>query len=344
MKQFNFGELIRLPLDKSVYLIHGGETFQTLEATIVIRNKLKELGFTERKSLELNSIFTLEQLIIPTQNLNLFSTKQLLELTIKEDKIDSKSAQHLIQFIINLPKDIRILIIANKLASNTQKTKWFTFIQQTGCIIIAKPIPEERFPFWIINRLKYANFTAATEVIAILTRLYFGNLVALAQLIEKLTMCLPAGELSLEQITPYLQDNADFNVFNLIDSAIDGDNKAIYQIFTNLKATKTEPIIILWAIAREIRILIKVAFDLEQGNLYSKIYKKYGIWISRSDKIQKYLNKTSRQKLEAILQRLTSIDAIIKGTQFGLVWGSLLTVYLQFADPKRAEAFENLSI
>jgi DNA polymerase-3 subunit delta len=248
------------------------------------------------------------------------------------------------QFITNLPQDIRVLIIANKLDGHVQKTKWFTSIQQIGCIIVAKPVPEERFSAWIVARLKNYSFTASADTIALLSRLYFGNLLALAQLIEKLAMCLPASKLSIEQLTPYLQDSADFNVFNLIDATLEEDSKAIYQIFSRLKVNKTEPAIILWAIAREIRILIKISFALEKGTSFAEVCKEYGIWTSRSGRIRKYLNNTTRQKLETILQKLTAIDAIIKGIQPGLVWESLLTVYLQFAFPKQAETLERLAL
>jgi DNA polymerase-3 subunit delta len=337
-------DLTKLPLDSPVYLIHGGEPLQTYEAITAIRNKLQEQGCTERKTLAPNNNFNWEQLLETSQNLSLFSTKQLLELSIKEGKLGLNGGKMLTQFIASQPADICLLIIADKLDNAVQKTKWFTAIQQMGCIIVAKPIAEEQFPRWISTRLKLAGFTVNAEVIALLARLYCGNLLALAQLIEKLALCYVPGALSLEQIIPQLQNNADYNVFNLIDAAISRDSKKICQIFACLKNDKVEPILVLWGIARELRTLIKVSFAMQANQPFSEICRKHGIWPARASKIRDYLATIKIGQLTTILQKLTNIDLTIKGAQAGLVWESLLTAYLQFANTNHPELTEKLTI
>lgn len=330
---------ITLPVDKAVYLVHGGEPLQTIETTALIRNQLKSLGYIGRKVIELNNNVTIAQFQECTQNFDLFASKQVVEICLKEDNLGVQSAKNLGQYLENIPADLRVLIIANKLTSNAQKSKWFTLVKQKGCIIVAKAIVAEHFAAWIMARLKLYKLTANIEVISLLKRLYFGNLVALGQLIEKLAISFAGQELTVMQITPYLQDNTDFSVFNLMDAVISGDSAIIGQIITRLQVIKVEPIIVLWAIAREVRLLIKVAFALEQGQPYAVVAKTYGIWANKIGKTQKYLQQTSRAQLENILQNLMKIDSIIKGVEPGLIWESLVTVILQLVNIKTAGNF-----
>lgn len=329
---------------QAVYLIHGGEPLQTLEATTAIHMKLKKHGFIDRKIFTPNNSFNWDQLIAASKELSLFSEKLLIELHLQDHKVGLPGSKTIMQFLNDPHEDICLLIIANKLDSSTQKTKWFTAIQHAGGIIAARPLTEEQLVPWTLARLKRFDFTAAHAIITLLTKFYFGNLVALSQLIETLAVCTPKGELLLEQISPHLHNNAEFNIFNLVDAAIDGDSQKICQIFYCLQNDQAEPAIILWGIAKELRILIKIAFALEQDLPYAEICKDYGIWSSRSGKLRQYLNNTSRPQLENILQKLTSIDLIIKGVAPGLIWESLLTVYLEFANIKPTAALNGLAI
>ena len=329
---------------QAVYLIHGGEPLQTLEATTAVRVKLKNHGFIERKIFELNNSFNWDQLILISKELSLFSKKLLLELHLQDNKIGLPGSKTIMQFLNEPHEDICLLIIANKLDNSAQKTKWFTAIQQADGIITARPLTKEQFVSWTIARLKRFDFTASHEIIALLTKLYFGNLVALAQLIETIAICTSKGELLLEQIAPHLHNNTEFNIFNLVDAAIEEDCQKICQIVNRLKNDKAEPAIVLWGIARELRTLIKITFALEKGLSYAEICKDCGIWSSRSSRLRKYLNNTSRQQLENILQKLTMIDLIIKGVAPGLIWESLLTVYLEFANIKPIKNFNRLTI
>src|SRR3989304_76441 len=82
-----------------------------------------------------------------------------------------------------------------------------------------------------------------------------GNLLAAAQEIEKLALLLGRGEVSLDDIEGNLGDNARFSVFTLADACLRGGAAAILRILNSLRAEGVDPVLVLWALAREARSL-----------------------------------------------------------------------------------------
>ena len=323
--------LKNLPAKQPAYLIHGGEILQTTESIDAVRALVKTEGFLERQAFLVKPNFNWQQLTDAALELSLFSEKLLIELHVGDDKLGTTGSKAIVDFLARANSNLCLMVVANKLDSQNQKSKWFTAIQQAGCVIVAKPIAAEQFNAWLIGRLRQHNFTANSEVLALLARLYYGNLIAAAQLIEKLAICLPSGAIQLADLTPHLHNNADFNVFNLIDAGLNRQTQKICTIFSRLQQEHIEPIIILWALARELRTLMKIAFALEHGGLLHDICKAERIWAARANTIQYYLGKTCLSKLANILQQLTAIDLAIKGIEPGLIWEPLQKVYLEFA-------------
>jgi DNA polymerase III delta subunit len=88
-----------------------------------------------------------------------------------------------------------------------------------------------------------------------------------------------------------------------------------------------EPVLVLWAITRELRELIKLKHTqgLSQG------LNTQNLWNKRQPLMVRLLSLHSEKTLYALLQRAARIDLLIKGMAVGSVWDELSSLVLSMA-------------
>ena len=324
---------IKLPINLPVYLVHGGEPLQIIEITNTIKTNLVKQGYNERIVFTVDNLFNWEQLLITQNNTNIFADKTLIELHLQQNKITKEGADTLIQFIESQKDDYRLLITADKLETSITKTKWFNLIDKIGCIITTKSIKTYQFPNWIANKFKTKGFIISPETINVLSQAYSGNTIALEQLLEKIELCYPVGNLNLEQIKPFINKDSHFQVFELIDAIIENNATKVREILESLQQDKVEPAIILWVITKEIRTMIKISYAIKANKSIKSACATHGILDFKIPKVSKFLKNTTIAHLENILQKIFNADLINKGIIPGLIWEELLEVGLMASIP-----------
>lgn len=313
------------------YLIHGGEPLQTEEIILQIKQIAAKAGYNNHMVFEVVTNFNWDELLNKCQNLDLFAEKSMVELRLHSDSINKQGTQALEKMLQTQSSDICILIRAPKLKPQTLNSKWVNHIHKFGKIELAKPVSSARWLDWIKQRLQRAGFSVHSEDAQYLARHYEGNLIAAAQCIQKLQNNLPSGKLELEQIRPFLDNFSHFTVFDLTDSAISGDATRTFNILHSLKNDGFDPVLILWALTREIRNLLQISHDIQMGiNLVNSAQNR-GIWRDRVPSIKTALNRLSINKLQQLLKLSKHIDTMLKGITPGNSWDALLSVCMMFA-------------
>jgi len=318
-----------------IYLIYGGEPQQTLETHLAINTHLQQHGFNARQKFIADTPkFNWNSLTEFNSNLSLFSDKQVLELELKPGCLGSTGSTYLINFLANWTADICLLIITDKLETTALKTKWFTEISRFGCVINCKPIPAKNFPAYAVARFNAAGFSLSPAATNTLSG-YTGNILGLAQLIMRLQLCFKAPcKLELDDIAPYVEQDASFSVFELVDNAINFDLHGTYKTLQCLKINKIDPIIVIWAFVREVRSLITIHYMTQTGVPLADACKANGVWSTRISAIRSFLTTTPVIYLEKLLQNALAVDIITKNIAQGLIWESLFTLYLKLAGAK----------
>jgi len=319
----------------SLYLVSGDEFLLVQEACDAIRKHAKESGYTEREVFYIESGSNWEQFLNSINNSSLFGDKALIELRLKGKITDA--GKKILQNYANQPApDKIVLIISNKLDSSQQKTAWFKAVDANGIFLPIWPLEPTKLPLWIANRLKLTGIRTDNQGIQVIVDHVSGNLLAAAQEIEKLLLLYGQGDLTADQISTAVTDNARFNIFNLLDAAINHNIAIVNRIFDNLKNENVEPVIILWAITNELRSLINISFSLQQGINIDQAMKQNGVWYNRKQLVRKMLTKYNLSQLQNFLRSATHIDLIIKGAdKQRLLWHELRKFYLGFAGSPR---------
>lgn len=316
----------------SVYAISGDEPLLCQEACDSIRAATRQLGFSERQVFNVESNFDWGNLLQAAASLSLFADKRLLELRLPSGKPGDKGSAALLEYLARPPQDTVLLISLPKLDGSTQKTKWAKALidgQQTQFMQIW-PIDAHQLPQWIRQRMAQAGLSASQEAVEMIAVRVEGNLLAAAQEIEKLKLLAIDGQVDASTVHAAVADSARFDVFGLIDAALNGEAAHALRMLEGLRGEGVEPPVVLWALARELRLLANIAQQYSQGMPLEKAFSsaRPPVWDKRRPLVSKALQRHSAARWAQLLLDAQRIDAQIKGQAPGNPWSglSLLTL------------------
>lgn len=314
-----------------LYLVSGDEPLQVDEAVVAIRQQVQKQGFGAREVLYVESGFDWETLKAACHHLSLFSDKKLIELRLSEPKVGSAGAQALMYYTAHFSKDTVLLISMPKLDAAMQKSKWYRALDEMGVTLPIWPIPLERLPAWVQQRLLQKGLQPGPDVAKRLAERTEGNLLATAQDIEKIHIRFGDGPIEWSQVDDVVGDNARFDVFELVDTVLSGNIKRINRVLLAVAQEGIEPIIVLWALQREIRQLASMAQALEQGDPVAQVLSRFRVWPKRKPLVGKGVSRLRFRQWHRLLADCAAIDRTIKGLQPGDVWFKLQLLCLTMA-------------
>ncbi|MFW2373459.1 MAG: DNA polymerase III subunit delta [Gammaproteobacteria bacterium] len=317
---------------QSIYFIYGDEPLQQMEVADAIRARARELGYSEREVMDVETGFDWNLLLDAANSLSLFAEQRILELRLPTGKPGKQGAQVLLDYAQRPAEDAVLIISSGKLEGSSKNTKWFKTLDQAGVMIQCWPVAVNELPRWIEQRMQGRGITASIEAIALLAERVEGNMLAAAQEIEKLYLLHGESHLDIEQMTAAVADSSRYNIYDLVDSALMGDLTRTTRIVSGLKNEGVEPVLALWALSREIRSLTSIA---ESGMPHDAAMAKARIWDNRKALVRKALSRHSETRWKQFLKRCARIDRMIKGVEPGRPWDELLMLSSQIAQSRR---------
>ncbi|AYC34416.1 DNA polymerase III subunit delta [Pseudomonas cavernae] len=318
-----------------VYVVSGDEPLLCQEAADAIRAACRSQGFSERQVFNAEANFDWGLLYEAGASLSLFAEKRLLELRIPNGKPGDKGTAALLEYLARPPEDTLLLISLPKLDGSAQKTKWAKALiegPQTQFVQVW-PIEVAQLPQWIRQRLAQAGLAATQEAVELIAARVEGNLLAAAQEIEKLKLLAEGGQIDASTVQAVVADSARFDVFGLIDAALNGEAAHALRTLEGLRGEGVETAVILWALARELRLLAGLAQQHGQGVPLDKAFAaaRPPVWDKRRPLLGKALQRHSAARWGQLLQDAQQIDAQIKGQAAGDPWTSLSRLTLLLA-------------
>jgi len=314
-----------------VYFITGDEPLQLGEMADEVRKAAKKAGFENREIISAETGFEWNQLAFSADSLSIFADKKIIDLRLPSGTPGTDGAKALISYCERLPEDTLLLITAAKVAGSASKTRWFEVLDKVGVVIQVWPLEGQDLIRWLQQRMQQRGLNAATDGLRILASRIEGNILAAAQEIEKLYVLYGTGNLSNQQILDVVADSSRYDVFKLIESILSPSVNRIFKVLSGLRAEGIAAPIVLWALTREARTLIKIKLALSQGQNREVVFKNNQIWDKRKQLVSNALNRLSDSNLNGILVLSAKADRQIKGQQQGDAWETLLTICLMFA-------------
>ena len=309
---------------ESLYVIHGEALLLAIEAADAIRAAAHEAGYGERETLIAEQGFKWAELRNSAQSMSLFSSRKVIDLRIPSGKPGVEGAQALQDHCANLNPDTLTLISLPHLDGTAMKSKWFTALEQHATVISANEVSLAALPAWIAVRLKRQEQSADADTLAFLAQRVEGNLLAAFQEIQKLALLFPAGPLSFDQVKDSVMDVTRYDVFRLSEAMLAGDAERYVRILDGLRAEGTATVLILWAIAEDIRALAKVSRAMQQNGNLSGALRSARVWGVRQKLVERAVRRFTPKFAERALRQAAYIDRLIKGLRQGDVWDELM--------------------
>ncbi len=314
-----------------LYLIAGDEPLQQAEACDAVRSAVRAQGYAGREVLNVESGFDWSRLGAAAGTLSLFAEKRLLELRLPGGKPGDAGGKALRAWAEQPPQECILLIISGKLEPSARRSKWFQALERAGVVVQIWPPRLEQLPGWIRQRMQARGVRASQEAIALLAERVEGNLLAAAQEIEKLHLLYGERQLGPQEIAAAVADSARFSIYELVDSALSGDAGRSARILDGLRGEGVEPVLILWALSREIRQLEEMATGLASGTPLEQILVQQRVWEQRRPLLRAALQRHPASRWRQLLRRAARIDRVIKGAERGSTWEELLQLVLLMA-------------
>ncbi|AMB85137.1 DNA polymerase III subunit delta [Pseudomonas agarici] len=310
-----------------VYIISGDDPLLCQEAADAIRAAARLQGFDERQVFSADANFDWGTLLQAGASMSLFAQKRLLELRLPSGKPGDKGAAALMEYCGRPAEDTLLLISLPKLDASAQKTKWGKALVegQLTQFIQIWPVDASQLPQWIRQRLSQAGLSAQQDALELIAARVEGNLLAAAQEIEKLKLMAESGQITVETVQAAVADSARFDVFGLVDAVLNGESAHALRMLEGLRGEGVEPPVILWALARELRLLANLSQQYSQGVPLDKAFSQARppVWDKRRPLISKALQRHSAQRWSQLLMDAQRVDAQIKGQAAGSPWSSL---------------------
>lgn len=318
-----------------LYVITSDEHLLALEAGDRIRKAARARGHTEREVLTVERSFKWGALLAANQSQSLFGDKKIIELRIPTGKPGVDGGKALQAYAKSLNPDNLTLISLPKLDWATQKAAWVTALQQAAVYIDIPPVERANLPGWIGQRLAAQGQSADRASLDFISDRVEGNLLAAHQEIQKLALLHPRGKLAFEAVQEAVLNVARYDVFKLSEAMLAGDVARLVRMMEGLKGEGEGEPLVLWAIAEEIRTLLKLKSGMEQGRPLGVLLKEYRIWGPKEKLMEPALRRLKLSTLQALLQEAAQIDRMVKGLRAkafaGDSWDAMAQLALKVA-------------
>jgi DNA polymerase III subunit delta len=308
---------------KSLFLIHGEEILTKLEATDEIREQARRAGYSERDHFVVEANFKWSEVTQASDNLSLFSTLRIVEITINTAKPSAEACEFFQGAAENPAPDTLYIFNVPKLDRNATESAWFAACSRVGDVIAAPLIEREQLPGWIGKRLEKHVFDADRDVVEFLCERCEGNLLAAKQEIEKLALLLPKGKLAVEDLMAAVTDVARYDPNELSEAFLRGDLARYARVLDGLHAEGEQAPRLSWMISEDVHALANVFLARRQGVPLVQALRNARVWGKRQKAMELAHGAIDPRRIAELLKRCATLDAQSKGQAAGDAWLTL---------------------
>jgi DNA polymerase-3 subunit delta len=303
---------------RPAYLVAGPEPLLVLEAADAIRAAARAQGVAEREVFDADGAREPDWAALEStfRAPSLFASRRVVELRLPTGKPGIEGAKLIAEFCEAPPADVTLLVTAGDW-SLKHGGKWSEAIKRIGHTVVAWAVKPHELTDWIERRLRGRGVSADREAVQRLAELVEGNLLAAAQEIDKLVL-LSAGSktddvLDAARMTALVADASRFDVFRLVDAAMNGHGAQVSRMLAGLRAEGEVVPALLGMIVKELQVTAALAqVQARNGNLAGE-FKAQRIWDSKQAMYRRALQRHDPRHWVRFVAWAAKVDRIAKG-------------------------------
>ncbi len=317
-----------------VYLLASDEPLQLQEAGDAVRARARVLGFGERDVLDVEARFDWDELARSAASLSLFASKRLIEVRLPTGKPDRDGAAALAEWC-KAPAPDTVLLVSAMQWSKKHEGAWVRTIERAGVYAWFRAPRLDQLPGWIRARMHVKGFAPSEDAVALLAERAEGNLLAIAQEIDKLAAQREGGAVGVEELESIGADNAVYDVFKLTDAAFGGDATRALKILAGLRAEGEDVIPMLGWLLNQLDLALRLA---SASDFATAVRSEHGMWPARQKLFAAALKRAGRGDAHwrHCLAECARIDRMAKGRELGDPWREMERLLVAIAQPRAA--------
>ncbi|MBS0383027.1 MAG: DNA polymerase III subunit delta [Proteobacteria bacterium] len=317
-----------------VYLLGGEEPLQLQEAADAVRARARALGFGEREVLDVEAHFDWDRLARSGASLSLFASRRLIELRLPTGKPDRDGAVAITEWC-KAPAPDTVLLISAAEWSRKHEGAWVKAAERAGVYVWLRAPRLDQLPAWIRARMRAKGFAPDDDAVALLAARAEGNLLAIAQEIDKLAALRSDGPVDAEELEALGADNAVYDVFKLTDAAFGGDAARAVKILNGLRAEGEDVIPMLGWMLNQLDLALRLSSAVDFA---SAVRNEHGMWPARQQLFADALKRAGRGNAHwrRCLAECARIDRMAKGREMGDPWREMERLVVAIAQPRAA--------
>lgn len=362
---------------RPAYLIAGAEPLLVLEAADAVRAHARAQGIGDREVFDADGRdFDWNALAATFRAPGLFASRRLVELRLPTTKPGKEGAEVIVDFCKDPPADVVLLVTGGEW-SRRHGGKWSEAIARIGHVVEAWPVKPHELTGWVEARLRSRGVAADREAVQRLVERVEGNLLAAAQEIDKLALYLAqdraAGRdlrehdpgrararvpdespppssaptsmsgkipvLTAAMMESLVADAARFDVFRLVDAALNGQGARVSHMLAGLRAEGEAVPALMGMVVKELLLVASLARVQARGGNLAAEFKAQRVWDSKQATYRRALKRHPDARWDRFVAEAGRVDRIAKGRirigeDPGDAWPVLERLLLAVADAR----------
>jgi DNA polymerase-3 subunit delta len=301
---------------RPIYLLSSDEPLLIRDWLDSARKTLRESGFEEILSHQVESGFDWEGLLQESQNLSLFSEKKCHIIQFSSSRPGQVGARYITSLCEAGLEDTVVILVMPKLDMASRNSAWVKKIMQRGEHCELASVYANKLTQWVSQRALAKGLMLDEQAVMCLADFTEGNLLATDQELEKLVLVFGTdARLSLEQMSDSISRSARYTQFLLVDACLAGNTRRAVKILQGLQLEGVQPIQIQYSLQATFEQLLELKSAQQQQRLNAGLWKSLRIWQAKQALFSRALSRFSYRQIERFIQSCAKLDRINKGQQ-----------------------------
>ncbi len=304
-----------------LYWLAGQDTYLIENSLKIIKNYLKNQYEYDENIISIETPNDWQNAFETANNYSLFSDTSLLNIVYDKKSLDNTGKKIITDYLKNF--NTRCFLIVRTPHIPAKQLQWLASLTE-ALFIMHYPLTTEAMKQWIIEELKAKELRYDINVPILIQQYTQGNMLACAQLIEKISLNFSASEyISNQDILEQVSNQCEYSLYELVDACLLGKKDQSIQILRNAANNKSECTLVLWILTQEIRLLLQLHYLTNKTTDFKSACSQLKIWPQRVGMYQNALKRIPYNVLKELIHGSFYIDEQIKSNLNSQSWNSL---------------------
>lgn len=297
-----------------IWLVFGDEPWQKNDSLFQIKSAAKQQGFDELIRFTVDDKFNWEDLIHEYNAMSLFAARRIIELEFLTTKVAEAGTKAIATITSQLSQDVVLLCHGDKLDGATTNRKWFKTLSGAGCYLPLYDLDTKGLSMWLNRQIRQYQLNLDKDCIALLLTMFEGNVLALDQELQKLTILYGQQAIDFDALSSLVINQSKFNPFTLIDALLNGQTAKCITILDQMQQEGVAIAKVIWFVNKELQQLKSMYYQLQAGKNIGEVCKEFKVWDKRKPLYQNALTNSSLSNIMLALSRIADVDTVSKSS------------------------------